>query len=1309
MDNLKDIEALNIHGDQAEVSHRWLRWQKSFKRYYIASGLNKKSKDVQSNTLLHLIGEDAADIYETFTFITEGENKEDKDNIDTIIAKYEELFNPKKRITYLRFKFFTRRQGEETFDKFITDLRRLAKPCEFKTLENELIRDMIICGTRDRKLQEKLLNEDNLTLEKTIKMCQSSEIMKTQIEEIGETPKAQAAVDTIKGKGQEKCSGSNRQENSTRVFDCRSCGKKHGPRQCPAYGKVCSYCHKYNHYASVCRAKKQTENQNVHSLNTNDGGDDDDHIEWLNVSAIGTVDKYGKTERTEDEAYVSLLVQQVPVKFKIDTGAQINVLPCRYYFQMKKNTKLEKTNIKLASYSGDHIGAVMGKYLTRVEGRMIEFFVVDTLQPAILGLKTSEDLGFIKIIRSVKASTALEKYPSVFRGLGCLAKPFKIQIDSKACPVINAPRNTPVALRERIKETLDDMEKYKVIKKVDYPTDWVNSMVVVEKPKTRKLRICLDPKNLNDAIKREHFELPTIDEITTRLTGAKIFSKLDANHGYWQIKLHEDSQDLTTFNTPFGRYKFLRLPFGIKPAQEHFHKRLYEELGDIEGVETDIDDILVWGKTKEEHDERLDKVLERCEKINLTLNPEKCEIGIKRVTYLGHVLSAEGIQPDPQKISAITNMPHPTDKKGIERLLGTVNYLAKFIPNMSEITAAIRMLLKKEVMFEWTHSQEKAMERIKAILSTSPVLAFFDPSKPITISCDASKSGLGAVCIQDGKPVAFASRAMTDTETRYAQIEKELLAVVFAFERFHQYAYGVQCTVESDHKPLEAILKKSLASAPPRLQRMLLRLQKYDFTLKHIPGRDLIVADALSRAYLPISANDKNLEKEIEYMVHATITQIGANDKTLTTIKMTTEAEMNVLMDTIRNGWPETMSETHEAAKPFFNYRDELSIGDGIIFKNSRMVIPPSMRRSMLERLHVGHMGIEKSRQRARQAVFWPGINKDIEETVRSCSECQTYRNSQQKEPMTVMEEPELPWQMVGTDLFKFNKKDYVLVVDYKTKFFEVDILPDTKSTTVVEKLSKMMSTHGIPEVVRSDGGPQYISYEFKEFASRYGFQHIMSSPYYSQGNGLAEAYVQIAKNRMKKSKDPWLAFLEIKNTPIECGESPAKLLMSRELRSVLPVTRESLRPRLVNQEDCESTAQRKKERRTEQYNRGARSLPELQDGEQIRVQVNSEWKPATVVQKATDGPNSYDIVRPNGRQWRRNRRHLMKVPEERNETRNERDEQHQNSEDVIENEIGTEDNKQKETTQECEPEVPYVTAFGRRVVKPTRFGDCSS
>ena len=497
-------------------------------------------------------------------------------------------------------------------------------------------------------------------------------------------------------------------------------------------------------------------------------------------------------------------------------------------------------------------------------------------------------------------------------------------------PVIVPPRRIPFGLEDRVKYALDEMCNQGIIVAVDQPTDWVNAMVVVEKKNTDKLRICIDPRPLNKAIKREHYHLPTIEEITTRLSGAKYFSTLDARSGFWQIPLDEESLYLTTFGTPFGRYRYTRMPFGIHNAQEVFHKRIDELFQDLDGVETDIDDILVWGTTIEENDERLEKVLQRARQSNLKLNPDKCQIRRTKVLYIGHVLTGDGVKPDASKLKAITEMPVPEDKHGIQRLLGMVNYVAKFVQHVSGVTAPLRELLKKDVAWHWTERHEQSFQGIKRLLTeTSPgVLKYYDPKLPVKLQVDACKSGLGAVLMQNGSPIAYASRSLTETESKYAQIEKELLAVMFGCERFHQYIYAKKVLVEMDHRPLISIISKPLNKAPVRLQRMLLRLQRYDIDLRYKPGKELYSADTLSRAHLPTSDDDD--DEDLILCVHTAIANLPVSDKKLAELRQET-ANDSIMVKLTR------MSKD---VSEFWAYRDELIAVDGLIFKGESIVVP---------------------------------------------------------------------------------------------------------------------------------------------------------------------------------------------------------------------------------------------------------------------------------------------------------------------------------------------------------------------------------
>ena len=460
----------------------------------------------------------------------------------------------------------------------------------------------------------------------------------------------------------------------------------------------------------------------------------------------------------------------------------------------------------------------------------MKFYVVTVDSQPILGVGDCEKLGLVKRLDVIETgqltkSIIKDRYKNVFTGLGRIGR-YHIKLRENNTPVVNPPRGVPRSLKERLRQAIEANAKSGVLVKVDEPTDWVHNLVVVEK-KNGSLRLCLDPRNLNAVIKCEHYRISTIQEMASKFAGKSVFSTLDLKDGYWQVELDEDSSFLCTFATPFGRYRFTRMPFGIKSASEVFQKTNEAVFEGIKGIHIVADDIIIAASTVEEYDKILHKVLQQAVEQNVKLNFDKLQLRVKEVKYLGAIIIHEGMKPDPAKVTAIVEMPVPQDKAAVRCLLGMVNLLASHIPNMASITTPLRELMKADVHFEWSPSTENALNQIKDILSTQPVLHFLDPSIASVIQADASQHGLGAYLLQKGKPIAYASRSLSQSERNYAQIEKELLAIVFACTKFHQYIYGFLTKVQTDHKPLEVIFKKPLHQVSPRLQRMLLCLQKY--------------------------------------------------------------------------------------------------------------------------------------------------------------------------------------------------------------------------------------------------------------------------------------------------------------------------------------------------------------------------------------------------------------------------------------------------------------------------------------------------
>ena len=660
---------------------------------------------------------------------------------------------------------------------------------------------------------------------------------------------------------------------------------------------------------------------------------------------------------------------------------------------------------------------------------------------------------------------------------------------------------------------------------------------------------------------REHYPLPTIESITHKLSKAKVFSVLDAKTGYWQLKLDDESSKLTTFNSPFGRWCFVRMPFGIVSAQEIFQRKAHETLEGLVGVEVLIDDILVYGATKQEHDKNLRALLQRCKDKNLKLNAEKMQISVDKVNYFGHVLSAKGVEIDPRK-----------SKKELETFLGTVNYLSKFSPNLAEVVSPLRKLVHKSTQFVWDTNMEEAFKKTKDLISKSPVLSYFDVNKDVTLQVDGSQNAVGSVLMQEGKPVAYSSRLLKDTQSKWAQIEKELFAIYAGCEKFQKYMFGRTVNVQTDHnKPIENIVNKPLYKCPPRLQRMFLSLQKYDLDIKYCRGKDIPVADMLSRNRHRQQCSVE--DEKIEEIVHVVLDHIPVSDNLLAEIKneYANDSQMCNLMDIIRTGWPNSKNQVSEDLKPYWSEKEELSIVDGLLLKGQRIVIPNKMRSETLAKIHEGHFGIVLCKRRARDLVYWPNINSQIEEMVAKCEVCQEHHRKNQKETLIPTETPVRPWQILGSDLFCWNGKDFVIVVDYYSRYFEVAQLNSTTASTVIDKIKAILARHGQCEKLITDCGPQYMSQEFVTFSKEWNFSHCTSSPYHHQANGLAEKYVGIVKNILKKSKqnkqDIYQGLLAYRTTPIDDLASPGELLMNRRLKSNLPTNPELLKPKVINPE----------------------------------------------------------------------------------------------------------------------------------------------
>ena len=420
---------------------------------------------------------------------------------------------------------------------------------------------------------------------------------------------------------------------------------------------------------------------------------------------------------------------------------------------------------------------------------------------------------------SIKISSVedlLRLYPNSFDRLGSLKGEYDIKVDPTVPPVQHARRKVPIESKAAIEEAIDYMVKQDILEPQIEPTPWVSSVTYPVKP-TGEVRPCLDARDLNKAIIRENHKPQTVEEIAHQLAGAVVFTKADALKAFLQVHLTKESSKLLVINTHKGRYRFKRMPFRAKMSQDIFQMKMDLIMEWCPGVISIHDDIVVYGVSKEDHDANLVNLLNVAQIKGLVLNSKKLELKRPRVSFFSAEYSADGMHPCPKKIQGITEMTHPTDKQQLASFIGMVTYMGNFVPHLSHHTELLRALLKQEAVFTWDEMANASFQKIKDLIAKSATkpLRYYDQRKPVTVQADASQRGLGACLLKDGQPISYASKSLTDTETRYANIERELLAIVFTCQRFNTYVLGRPFTVESDHKPLEMIHQKSLASAPP--------------------------------------------------------------------------------------------------------------------------------------------------------------------------------------------------------------------------------------------------------------------------------------------------------------------------------------------------------------------------------------------------------------------------------------------------------------------------------------------------------------
>ena len=742
---------------------------------------------------------------------------------------------------------------------------------------------------------------------------------------------------------------------------------------------------------------------------------------------------------------------------------------------------MEKSRYALRTYTGEVVRPKgVGSVKVEYEGQKCDLpvTVVDLDTPTLMGrdwlkslrLNWEELFGDSKAVNKTEVEDQrvvdlMEEFEEVFtEKLGCL-KDFEVHIpvDGNVTPKFHRARPVPYGIRDRVEEELDRLERQGVWERVKY-SKWAAPIVPVlkdGKDPSGPIRICGDYKvTVNKAAPVDTYPIPnTIDQLAT-LAGGEKFTKLDLSQAYQQLELDEESRELLTINTHMGLYRPKRLQFGVHSATGIFQREMDNRLRRIPFVKVRVDDILVSGRNDKEHLQNLRAVLQILKESGLTVKFAKCSFLAPEVIYCGYVVSKEGLKPMKGNVEAVKEVEAPSNVSQLRSFLGMVNYYNMYLPKLATVTEPLHQLLRKNVSWVWSDECQVSFDKVKEMLCSAPLLSHFDPVKPILVQVDASPFGLGAILShveEDGResPVYYASRTLSAAERNYPQIEKEGLALVYAVKKFHQFLYGNKFYLFTDHKPLLGLFSET-ASLPARSASRVLRwavmLSGYNYELKYRPGLQNGNADMLSR--LPMMSKNGDFSERVVSVGMMELVKAPVTEKEVR-LETRGDAELAVVLGRVLNGGC-LKEEERLVLKPYLTRMSELTTERGCVLWGNRVIIPRNLRKQVLEELHEVHPGMVRMKALARSYVWWPGLDKEIEELVECCGTCQRHQGNPNAAPIHPWEKPSGPWQRVHIDhAGPVDGKTYLIAVDSYSKWIEVEVVKSTDATNSAKVLRK--------------------------------------------------------------------------------------------------------------------------------------------------------------------------------------------------------------------------------------------------------------
>ena len=834
-------------------------------------------------------------------------------------------------------------------------------------------------------------------------------------------------------------------------------------------------------------------------------------------------------------------------------------------------------------------------------------------------------------------------------------------------PIKQVPRRIPLHLRKEVNEILEDMKKQGVIEESQSP--WVSPAVMVRK-KDGSLRFCVDYRKLNDVTVKDSYPVPRIDDILDQLSGNCWFSTLDLKSGYWQLKIRTEDREKTAFSIGRGLWQFTVMPFGLCNAPATFERLMEKVLHGLLSTKclVYLDDVIIFGKSFDEMLENLNLVFLRLKEANLKINPKKCVFFRKNVKYLGHVISEEGIKTDPEKIVAVKDWPVPHTKKQLRSFLGFCSYYRKFVKGFSSLAKPLYTLTENQVKFVWGIECQNAFEKLKLMLSSSPILSFPKGEGEFILDTDASNIGIGAVLSQrqfgNERVIAYFSKVLSKAERNYCVTRRELLAIIDSLNFFRHYLLGRKFMIRTDHVSLKWLM--SFKDLEGQLARWLEKLQEFEFEVEHRKGQTHRNADGLSRRSCEIigcqycARIEKKNAEENEKMV----ARIVLANENLEEWREAQRKDSSMLFliqgkESERKPLHSEIPVRDVSAQIYWSYWDSLVLKDGILYKRweapnlrtsfLQLVVPRDRIKGILQETHDspsgGHFGINKTLEKIRKRFFWASCKQDVEKWCKTCKICVSKKGpiGKGKSPMQIYN-AEAPLDRVQMDILgpfpltKSGNKYLLVIVDCFTKWVEAFPVKNITAKTVAKVfVNQFISRHGVPQEVHTDQGRNFESKLFSELMQLLGIRKTRTTALHPQSDGQVERQHQTIVNYLakyisenQKDWDEWvpmflLAYRSSKHETT--GVTPAELYFARELR--LPIDLLQGSPRFENGFSSEGNFVENLKEKLEEIHSNVRERMTLKS---LQVKARYDRKARTVLFKEGERVWFYNPQRSKGK-----------------------------------------------------------------------------